>query len=71
MKNIKFILLLIIVFMIVSKPFAQTILVSGNINSNTSWSADTVKITGDISVLQGITLSIEPGTYIESQGYYR
>ncbi|MEI6062456.1 MAG: T9SS type A sorting domain-containing protein, partial [Bacteroidota bacterium] len=30
-----------------------------------------VKITGDISVLQGITLSIDTGTYTDSQGYYR
>jgi len=51
--------------------FSQTILVSGDINSNTTWGADTIKITGDINVLPGIVLAVEPGTYIESQGYYR
>jgi hypothetical protein len=46
-------------------------LVSGDINSNTTWTADTVKITGDLNVAQGIVLTVNPGTYIESQGYFR
>jgi len=51
--------------------YSQTIFVSGNIESNTTWSADTVKLAGSVYVVPGIVLSVEPGTYIESQGYYR
>lgn len=50
---------------------SQTIFVSGNIDSNTTWNVDTVKIIGNVDVQQGIVLSVEPGTYIESQGYFR
>lgn len=66
-------LLFLIIFSTISatKILSQTILVSGSIISNTIWSADTVKIIGDITVTQGNTLTINPGTYIESQGYYR
>lgn len=50
---------------------AQTITVSGDIASDTTWLADTVKVTGDVTVQDDITLSIGSGTYVEFQGYYR
>jgi hypothetical protein len=49
---------------------ASVISVSGSISTNTTWLADTVKVTGDISINNGVTLTIPAGTYIESQGYY-
>lgn len=71
MKTIRWILFIILVFDSMTQLLSQTILVSGDINSNTTWSADTVKLTGDVNVLPGVLLAVEPGTYIESQGYYR
>lgn len=50
---------------------SQTIYVSGNISSNTTWNADTVKITGDVTVGAGVVLTVNPGTYVEVQGYHR
>ena len=39
--------------------------------TNTIWNVDTVKIIGDITVENNVFLTISPGTYIESQGYYK
>ena len=50
--------------------YSQTISVSGTIATNTTWSADTVKVTGDITVNIGIILTVNPHTYVEFQGYY-
>jgi len=50
--------------------FSQTIFVSGKIESNSKWSADTVKVIGNIEVPSGIILQIDPGVYIEFQGYF-
>ncbi len=43
----------------------------GTIMSDTTLSADTIKVIGDINVLNGITLIINKGVYIEFQDYYR
>lgn len=43
---------------------------SGTISSNQTWSADTIKVTGNITINNGITLTINPGVFIEFQGYY-
>ena len=50
---------------------ASTIYVSGNITFNTSWTADTVKVNGDVTVNSGVTLTIAPGTVILFQGHYK
>lgn len=50
---------------------SQTIEVSGEISQNTTWQADTVKITDDVFVLENASLSIMPGTYVEAQGFYK
>lgn len=42
----------------------------GNITSDVFWFADTVKITSDVTVTDGNTLSINPGTVIQFQGHY-
>ncbi|MCK4662323.1 MAG: cadherin domain-containing protein [Bacteroidales bacterium] len=43
----------------------------GNISSNTTWDADTVKISCDITIDDTYTLTIVPGTYVEFQGHYK
>ncbi len=47
-----------------------TIRVKGEITKNTTWSADTIKVDSTITVGKDFTLSIEPGVYVEFQGYY-
>ena len=42
----------------------------GVIRTDTVWDADTVRVTGDVLVADGITLSIAPGVRVEFQGYY-
>ncbi len=54
-----------------STLFSQTIIVSGNISSNTVWNADTVKVMGDLNVEQNVVLTVNSGTYVEVQGYYK
>lgn len=48
----------------------QVVSFCGTISENTSWNADTVKITCDITIDDDITLNIEPKVYIEFQGVY-
>ena len=49
---------------------SQTVYVSGNINFNTTWNADTIKLIDDVTIIPNVILTIAPGTYIEAQGYY-
>ena len=51
--------------------YSANINVSGTIASNTTWNYDTVKVTGDITIANGITLTISAGTYVEFQGHYK
>jgi len=44
--------------------------IPGNITSNQNWFADTVKVTGDVTVDDNITLTITKGTVVQFQGYY-
>ena len=50
---------------------SQTIEVSGIFTENTIWAVDTVKVVGDVTIENGIELSISPGVYVEAQGYYK
>ncbi|MCP4352503.1 MAG: hypothetical protein GY795_44155, partial [Desulfobacterales bacterium] len=45
--------------------------ISGIISSDTTWNTGTVKISGKITIADGVTLTIKPGTYIEFQGLHR
>jgi hypothetical protein len=45
--------------------------VSGSISVNTVWSADTVRVVGDVTVEEGVTLTIDPGVRVEFQDYYK
>jgi hypothetical protein len=49
---------------------AQTIEVSDDIDKDTTWNADTVKVLDNIEIYSGYTLRINPGTYIEFQGHF-
>lgn len=50
---------------------AININVGGTISANTGWNADTVKITSDVIISNGITLTVAPGTYVQAQGQYK
>lgn len=45
--------------------------VSGNIEVDTVWDADTVRVVGDVKVLDGVTLSVAEGSRVEFQGHHR
>jgi hypothetical protein len=44
--------------------------VAGSIVADTVWSAETVRVVGDVTVEDGVTLTIEPGVRVEFQDYY-
>jgi len=44
--------------------------VAGALLVDTVWDADTVRVTGDVTVADGVTLSIAPGVLVEFQGYH-
>lgn len=59
-------------FILNPRIFCQvTIEVGGTITSNTTWSADFVKVTSNITIQNGVTLIINPGTIVEFQGHYK
>jgi predicted outer membrane repeat protein len=49
---------------------AETITVRDTILADATWSADTVKVENEITILDDITLTIEPGTRVEFLGHY-
>lgn len=49
----------------------ESIDVWGDIDGNTTWDADTVRVLGDLTVLDGVTLSITPGCRVEFVGHHR
>lgn len=40
------------------------------IRADTTWDADTVKVYGNITVMDSVRLTISPGTCVEFQDYY-
>lgn len=66
----KYLLYILITIVSVSNTMAQTVSFGGHISSNTTWSADTVKIISDVIIDNQNTLTINAGTYIEFQGHY-
>ncbi len=73
MNKVLLIFLLFLLTLIGITPYslAQTIYIQGNISNDTIIDADTIKVTGDINVLNGITLSIVKGSYVEFQGSFK
>ena len=53
---------------VILKKQENTIYVSGDVSG--FWSADTVKVIGEITIPNGEVLTIEPGTYIEFQDLF-
>ena len=43
---------------------------SGNISADTVWSAETVRVVGDVTIEDGVTLTIDPGVRVEFVDYY-
>ncbi|NLG15744.1 MAG: T9SS type A sorting domain-containing protein [Fibrobacter sp.] len=58
-------------FISLSNLYASSIEVSDTIKRDESWNADTVKVTTDITVANGVTLTIGAGTYVQFQGKYK
>ncbi len=43
----------------------------GDIENDSTWDADTVRVLGDITVLEGVNLSVAPGCRVEFAGHHR
>lgn len=63
--------LLVLFFIVSSFLKAETLVPAGSVSGNWMLSGSPYKIQGNISVLNGTTLNIEPGVTIEFQGKYR
>ncbi|MEI7595898.1 MAG: right-handed parallel beta-helix repeat-containing protein [Bacteroidota bacterium] len=50
--------------------YSQVNYIGGFISSDTTWNSDTVKVIDGIFINENVTLSIEPGTYIEFQNFF-
>ncbi len=48
-----------------------TLYAYGTIIEDTRWNADIIKIIDKITINDGVTLTIDPGTYVEFQGHYK
>lgn len=71
MKSLKFTFAAIFICANIIIFYGQTsIKISGIIDSDTVWDADTVKVIGDVIINPDIRLTILPGTYVEFQDYY-
>jgi len=58
------------VFVNVSGTGTNSLVVSGVIDHDTIWDADTVKVVGSVNIIDGVTLTINPGAIVEFQGKY-
>lgn len=63
-------LLVLSLVLLCSSVFSQVTLVSGEITSDEIWQ-DTIKVIGDVSIADNTTLSINQGTVIEFDGYFK
>jgi len=52
------------------RPRAPRLDAGGEISTDTLWDADTVRVTDDVVISDGITLAIAPGVRVEFQGYF-
>ncbi|MCB2212490.1 T9SS type A sorting domain-containing protein [bacterium] len=72
-KGFAGILLLTLLFMVSSPALAATEF-GGVIDETTTWTLqdnDTIKVVDDVTVAEGVTLTIEPGVVVEFQGPYQ
>ncbi len=52
-------------------PRRDEMVVSGPVAVNTTWNADLVRVVGDVTVDDGVTLTVTPGTRVEFEGFHR
>jgi len=71
MRNLYTLLALTTLITISLQSKATSINASGSITTATTWSADTVNITGNVTINNGITLTISSGTFVQVNGYYK
>ena len=62
-------ILLVVILLTTNLSFA-TIEKGGMISTDETWSEDTIKITANIYIPNGVTIDINPGVYVEFQGHY-
>ncbi|MCF8299130.1 MAG: immunoglobulin domain-containing protein [Saprospiraceae bacterium] len=68
--NLTYLLSSLLLLCLCNNAYTSNISISGNISTNTTWAVDTVKIIGDITINNGVTLTIASGTNVVAQGYY-
>ncbi|MCD4817742.1 MAG: hypothetical protein K8S23_03510 [Candidatus Cloacimonetes bacterium] len=67
-KKMSYLLVIILMLLLTASLFATNFEISGHINTNTTWTGvDTVKVTNNIFVDNSITLTIDPGIFVEFQ----
>jgi len=67
---LKISLIIALLQLMLSGSFAQNPTFSGRIQSDTTWAADTLEITGDVIIDSNVTLTVMPGTFIHILVYY-
>lgn len=70
MKTINIFFIIVVGLFFVDKLNAQNYTFSGYIAKDTTWTADTLDITGDVIIDSNVTLIISPGTFIHIIDYY-
>ncbi|MBS4055808.1 MAG: right-handed parallel beta-helix repeat-containing protein, partial [Bacteroidales bacterium] len=61
---------ILILMAICSNTNAQNFQFQGSIHNDTTWSADTLLITGNVLIDSNVTLTVLPGTFVHINGYY-
>ncbi len=67
---ISFLILGLSLINIPSIVYAESRSVSDTIHADDTWDADTIRVEGEITLMDDVTLTILPGTRIEFQGHY-
>lgn len=63
-------ILILLLMAICSNTNAQNFQFQGSIRNDTTWSADTLLITGNVLIDSNVTLTILPKTFVHINGYY-
>ena len=61
---------LILSFFLISLSYSQTTIPPGNVSGTWTLSGSPYNVTGDITILDGETLIVEPGVTVNFQGYF-
>jgi len=71
MKTSKIIATTIASLLFSLQAYNQVVPVQDTIWESTTWNADTIKITGDIMIMDSAILTIQAGTYVKFMGFYK